>query len=102
MNNVRNICLSRRKIFPIKKASRKLIIINSEFEIIRLASVENEKGVLESAEKINTGNPIFRANSFKTVDQLSPIFLNFCSNTPAKIMRKSGAITVSTWIIPFG
>ncbi len=76
--------------------------MNSEFEIISPASVENEKGALESAEKINTGNPIFRANSFKTVDQLSPIFLNFCSNALAKIIRNSGAITVSIWIIRFG
>ena len=82
-------------------ATKKLITKNNELEIINPASVEKEKGALESAEKINTGKPIFRANSFKTVDQLSPIILNFCSNALAKIMRKSGAITVNISIICF-
>ena len=101
MNSVRNVCFPRRRIFPITKANSKLVTMNSEFEIISPASVENEKGALESAEKINTGSPIFRAKSFKTLDQSSPRFLNFCSNALAKIMRNNGAITVNICVIWF-
>lgn len=81
------------------KASKRLAKMNMEFEIMSPASVEKEKGALERAEKIRTGKPILKANSFKTLDQLSPIFLNFCSNALAKIMRKSGAMTVKIAIM---
>ena len=73
--------------------------IKSELEIISPASEENEKGALQSDEKINTGKPIFKAKSFNTFAQSCPIILNFCNNALAKIMRKSGAITVNICVI---
>ena len=95
MNNVRNICLFRRKIIPVKIARRQLLNINSELETMSGVSVRNEKEVLIRAEKINTGKPIFRANSFNTVDQSSPMFLKRCNSALAKIIRNSGAITTN-------
>ena len=88
------ICLFKRKILAIIIASAKLIRRNSELETINNSSaVLKEKEVLASAEKIKAGKPIFKANSFKTLDQSSPIFLNFCNKAVAKIIKKSGAMT---------
>ena len=95
INNVRNICLLRRKIFPTIMARTKLRSKNNEFAIISDASAVNEKEVFARAENISIGRPILRANSFKTLLHSSPIFLNFCSNALAKIIRNSGAIIVS-------
>ena len=101
INNVRNICLLRRKIFPTIAASAKLRSKNNEFAMIKDDSALNEKEVSARAENISAGNPMLRANSFRTLRQSSPMFLNFCRNALAKIIRNSGAIIVSIWIICF-
>jgi hypothetical protein len=58
------------------------------------SSVLKEKFVLASAEKIKTGRPILRVNSFKTSNQLLPTRFNFCNKAVVKIIINSGVMTV--------
>ena len=85
--------------FPAIKAKRNSASINAELTAINGACSANEKGALVSEVNIKAGNPILRANSLRTVCQLSPMTRNRCNKAPASMMRNNGAIAEKIWIM---